>query len=376
LKALRILIITHSPLLAELGASQVAMNLGEALKELGHEVIVWSPQPLPPHTKWWQTLRHLRAKVDTFIHSQEAFDLIDSPATLITPQMCQSAVVVARSTQPDILYLVSDFVMPFTWNLRQLIRLIFNDIFILYHMYLVLQGWRRANCILCLGTLEFQWMKKWFPFWSYKILMYFNSLSRADQATLVKVCRQRQPHSIDQRRFLWIGRWASHKGTDVLLAFINKWLKQRPQDIFTIAGCGSNAEKDCPADLLQSGRLKIIPQFERKELYELLANHDIGLFTSKVEGWGLSLNEMLESGMPVFATEAGGTRDLRVFFKVLRPFPPPDGFIIDSKEIQVTIEYVKNFNWTQIAKTYQTTLRQFIQPLSDAGMNSKDLFEQ
>jgi hypothetical protein len=33
LKALRILIITHSPLLAELGASQVAMNLGEALKE-------------------------------------------------------------------------------------------------------------------------------------------------------------------------------------------------------------------------------------------------------------------------------------------------------------------------------------------------------
>lgn len=39
--------------------------------------------------------------------------------------------------------------------------------------------------------------------------------------------------------------------------------------------------------------------------------YDAGLFTSEAEGWGLSLNEMLESDMPVFATEVGGVRDLR-----------------------------------------------------------------
>jgi glycosyltransferase involved in cell wall biosynthesis len=361
LKSLRILIITHAPLTAELGASQVAVNLGEALKELGHEVTVWSPQPLPPETRWWQTLRQMRARVNAYIDSQEAFDLIDSPATFITKRMCRSAIVVARSTQPDILYLASDFVLPSPWSLKQFVRLPFHYGYTLFHLLLVVQGWQRASYILCLGTREFQWMKKWFPFWRDKVLRYVNTLSRADQEALAKVRSQRQPPASDRLRFLWIGRWTAHKGTDTLLAFIKKWSEQRPQDCFTIAGCDADAERQCPESLIQRGTIRILPYFKREELFPLLAAHDIGLFTSKVEGWGLSLNEMLESGMPVFATAAGAVADLQAYFNTLQPFPPSSQFSSTLPPMTLFDEYYKTFNWRQIACHYlQSVIPQFV----------------
>ncbi len=361
MKSLRILIVTHSELSAEMGASQVAINLGEALKELGHDVTVWSPQPLQPQTKWWQTLGQLRARVDAFINSQEAFQLIDSPATLITRRMCKSAIVICRSTQPDILYLKSDFAIPSRWSSGQLIRLPFHYLYTLFHMYLVLQGWQKANYILCLGSLELHWMKKRFPWWRGKLRIYLNALSQSDQTALRSVRSQRKQHVTGNLRFLWIGRWTSHKGILTLLDFIHDWSKQRPQDIFTIAGCGSEAEKDCPQSLIQRGTLKILPSFKRGELFSLLAAHDVGLFTSKVEGWGLSLNEMLESGMPVFATSVGAVADLQAFFHTLQPFPPPLNFHSTLQQMKVFDEYYKTFSWQQIAQHYlQSVIPQFV----------------
>jgi glycosyltransferase involved in cell wall biosynthesis len=352
LSPLRILIITHSSLSAEFGAGQVATNLGEALKDIGHDVTLWSPQPLPLKTKWWQSLQEMRSKVNAFLNSQEAFDVIDCPATLITRRMCQSAIVVARSTQPELLYLALDFGMPTRWSFDQLLRLPFHYLHTLFHIFLVLQGWQKANFILCLGRLESDWMNKWFPFWRNKIRLYVNAPSKSDQSALAEVRNQRHARLPNRRHFLWIGRWTEHKGTNVLVDFISEWSKQQPQDVFTIAGCGSNAEKDCPQVLLQKGTLKIIPSFKREELIPLLAAHDIGLFTSKVEGWGLSLNEMLESGMPVFATPAGAVADLQPFFRTLRLFPPAISFLSTLQQIEMREDYYQTFNWQHIAQEY------------------------
>ncbi|MBA3710889.1 MAG: glycosyltransferase family 4 protein [Pyrinomonadaceae bacterium] len=354
LHSMRILIVTHAPLAAEFGACQMAINLSDALRAQGHDVTLWSPHPLPPDTRWWQTLRQMRSKLDDFIRTQRSFDVIDCPATFITRQISKAAPVIARSTQPEILYIVNGLNKPTKEELRKLIRLPFDSAYTLYHLFLVLQGWRRSRHILCLGSLELQWMKKWFPWWRGKLTSYFNALSTSDQEALAAVRRQRKKRSTDGLRFLWIGRWTAHKGTDVLLDLISKWLILRPQDTFTIAGCGSGAEKDCARQLLQSGKIKIIPSFERKELYSLLADNDVGLFTSKVEGWGLVLNEMLESGMPVFATQSGGTEDLQPFFKTLIPFPPPVELTLTDRELEIPINYYDTFNWSQVAKMYVT----------------------
>lgn len=359
MKSIRILIVTHAPLAPEFGAGQMALNLAEAFREQGHDVTLWSPHPLPPQTRWWQRLQNMRSKLNAFLDTQSPFDAIDTPAIFITRRVRQAApVVVARSVQPDILYIANNLNWSVEVNCKGIIRLLFSYSYALFQVFLIVQGWHRATSILCLGTLELQWMKKYFPWWRDKLGSYVNALSKADQEALTQVRLHRQKPYGKGIRFLWIGRWVPHKGIDTLLDFIGRWAALHPQDTFAIAGCGTEAEKTFSSELLQSGRVKILPSFERSQIYSLLTNHDVGLFTSKVEGWGLVLNEMLESGMPVFATSVGGVADLQPFCKeILQPFPPSWQLIKDVLSCSTILaDYYNTFTWKKIAEKYEASI--------------------
>ncbi|WP_242072026.1 glycosyltransferase [Nostoc sp. FACHB-110] len=333
----------------------MAINLADAFRKQGHDVTLWSPYPMPGQTRWWQGLQNLqlmRTKLDEFLQTQQPFDVIDCYAPFITKQVANSGLVVARSVQPDILYIVNNLNNP--QKIKEILLLPFGYLFALVNIILLLLGWSKAKYILCLGSLELQWMKKWFPWWRNKLFSYNNALSKAEQVELTQIRIHRTNNAQTGMRFLWIGRWAAHKGIKELVNFIIQRAASNPQDSFTIAGCGTAAEKDFPIDMIQSGRLKIIPSFERSQLSNLLANHDSGLFTSRVEGWGLVLNEMLESGMPVFATLAGGVLDLQPFFEdMLQPFPPQlqktFSEIINSNDMD---GYYNTFTWEKTADDY------------------------
>jgi glycosyltransferase involved in cell wall biosynthesis len=351
---MRILIVTHAPLTAEFGASQIALNLGEALRAYGHDVTLWSPQPIPVNTRWWRTLQAMRARLDEFLCTAEGFDLIDCPATFVTPVASRSATVVARSTQPDLLYLRKDLTSRRQRGFKSLASRPFEYLLTLYHITLVVRGWSRAKWILCLGSLELEWMKRWFPWWRGKLFSYVIAPSAEDRQELAEVRKSRVARKDDRLRFLWIGRWVAHKGRRRLLDFITQWNTARPQDTFTIAGCGPDAERDCPIDLLRSGRISIVLSFKRSELGALLARHDAGLFTSSIEGWGLSMSEMLESGMTLFATETGGALDLKEFFnEALLPFPPGSDMLsgITANSL-ISANYLNEFSWEKIAAKY------------------------
>ncbi len=153
------------------------------------------------------------------------------------------------------------------------------------------------------------------------------------------------------RKYLWIGRWAHHKGIDNLLNFIQIASRVEPDSIFTIAGCGNEALGALPQALLKAGRVRVIAEFDRGRLMELLRDHDIGLFTSIVEGWGLSLQEMLEAGLTVYATATGAAVDLAPRFeKQLLPFPPRDFARAAPREL--SSRYLKDFTWDGIAAGY------------------------
>ena len=348
---MRILIVTHAPLTAEFGASQIALNLGEALRAHGHDATVWSPQPLPENIRWWRSLRAMRASLDNFLSAAQAFDVIDCPPCLITRRTSRSAVVIARSTQPDLLYFWHEMTGRGIRGVKSL-YLPFEFLYTLYHITLVLGGWSRARRILCLGSIELNWMRRWLPWWRHKLNTYFITPSASDQLALRDVRSARVALTEDKIRFLWIGRWVVHKGRKQLLDFIARWNVARPQDTFTIAGCGSVAEKEFPVELLRSEVVSLVPSFKRSELSELLARHDIGLFTSSVEGWGLSLNEMLESGMVVYATQAGGVSDLRPYHESLRKFPPELASISANPTKHSLNAYFDVFDWSNIAQSY------------------------
>jgi len=353
-KQLRILIATHAPLSPEFGAAQMAINLGDALRGLGHDVTVWSPLPLPAGIKWWRSIYEMNKRFENLVESHNSWDVIDCPAIMLTARISSSAKqVIARTVQPDILYLLHSLRLPSKKSTRDYLRFIAGIAFSFYQVMLVIGGWSRASKILCLGILDYHWMKKWFPFWSNKVFTYGNALSSDERSLLAQVRNRRKPPHEAGLRFLWIGRWTPHKGISELVAFILRRVESYRQDTFTIAGCGMAAYKEFSDELLSSGRVKIIPTFERAELFSLLENHDVGLFTSRVEGWGLVLNEMLESGLMVYATEAGGVPELRVFFPdSLMSFPPTEEIPINFKEFIVDDEYFEHFSWAAIALGY------------------------
>jgi glycosyltransferase involved in cell wall biosynthesis len=179
--------------------------------------------------------------------------------------------------------------------------------------------------------------------------------SREEREILSEVRLRRAPRSPGEGvHFLWIGRWAAHKGIHTLLKFIARRTASRPQDRFTLAGCGEAARRHLPSRWLEAGLVHLVPSFGRAELPVLLATHDAGLFTSSVEGWGLSLNEMLESGLPVYATLAGGVADLQPFWgSQLRPFPPPDDEAEPNRYEPDLAGYFHRFSWPEIARRYE-----------------------
>lgn len=355
-KQLRILIVTHAPLSPEFGAGQIALNLAESLRNFGHTVKIWSAKENQGATRWWQDAHSTRKRLDLFIDSQEPFDVIDVPAYLLTPRIGKSRLSVTRSVQPELLYLVHNFNYPQAdiTNPRHLARLAAVFLHSIYYAWLVISGWCMAKHILCLGSIEHDWMSSWFPWWRSKMKTYLNAISDSDQYQLSQIRKRRQTnHRTSGLRFLWIGRWHPQKGTDELLKFLRLRAESCPGDTFTIAGYGIGADLECPQDLIRSGRLSLISSFSREQLAEMLASHDVGLLTSRVEGWGLSLNEMLESGMVVFSTYVGGVQDLGTFFpNALRSFPPPIEIELCTEAEGNWLRYYTEVSMPAIARKY------------------------
>jgi glycosyltransferase involved in cell wall biosynthesis len=363
---LRILIVTHAPLAARHGAAQLGINLGRALRQRGNDVTLWSPHPLQ-RMRWWKVVGEMRRKLDDFVGTQPSFDVIDLPASMITKRVARRSFVVARSVQPELAYLAAGLGEGLRPTPAGALRMAMQSIYAIGHSCRVLRGWARADLIVCLGRLELEWMSRYFPGWKRKLASYVAALPDAEQRTLEAIRAARGPRQPGRPiRFLWIGRWARHKGNAELLRFMERWLTEHADDSFTVAGCGAVPRSALPETIAESARVAFRSEYERDQLPALLRDHDIGLFSSRVEGWGLSLNEMLESGMLVFATCAGGVPELSsVLGPQIRPFPPDRGALQDSADLcKDWTPYYDTFSWDRIADRYLKAVRQARERLS------------
>jgi glycosyltransferase involved in cell wall biosynthesis len=351
---MRILIVSHPALEWESGAAQLALNLAAALRGRGHEAVAWSPEPLPPGTHWWNLYQRQRRAIERYAAAEGPFDVIESPAVSATRRLARASALVVRDVQPELLYLSHELKRRLRTRFPPSPRTALHALGGGLLAGALVGGWRRARLIFCLGSRERAWMAGAFPRWEPKLRCYVTALADAEKEALAAVRRRRLPGSRGEgARFLWIGRWATHKGTAVLMNLLGA--RAGSADRFTLAGCGPAAERELPAEWLRSGRVRVLPAFRRDELPDLLAGHDAGLFTSEIEGWGICLNEMLESGLPVFATPAGGVDDLRPYFPAaLRPFPPPERFDLRPPAEDLDANgYHARFNWPAIARAYE-----------------------
>jgi len=348
---MRILLVSHPPLAAELGAAQIALNLAAALRTRGHDAQAWSPEPLAD-TRWWNFWRHQTRAIERFVESHGPFDVIETPAISASARLARYGRIVVRSVQPELRYLFLDLRSDVAH--RPSPRALVNAALGIPRAAAILSGWRHASRILCLGSLELAWMRRRFPQWNRKLGLYVCALPPGDQAALAAVRQGRERKAGPGSRFLWIGRWSAQKGIHRLLRFLRERLESHPYDTFSLAGCGPAAARNLTPEWLRSGRVRIVPAFARAELAGLLAGHDAGLFTSTIEGWGLSLTEMLESGLTVFATEAGAVADLRPYFPLsLRTFPSPAQIETTPLEDLEENGYRARFSWPAIARSWE-----------------------
>lgn len=359
-----------APLRAELGGPQMAINLADGLRSCGVSASLWSPYPLPSGLGSRLTIPFARRALERYLETARDVDVVDAPPHVLTGKMTAGRLTVARSTQPEIQYRLvgpSPFITgSAVRRARDVVMHYSRGVDVIGRM---VSGWARADRILCLGSLEYRWMQNHFPWWRRKTSWYVNALSQSDRARLADIRSTRQPRVGGARRFLWIGRFTPHKGVGRLLEYIDVHLRRRMSDSFTIAGCGAEGLKQPGRDVLGDPRVRVIPAYSREELFPMLAEHDIGLFTSVTEGWGLSLNEMLESGMPVYATSVGGVPDMQPYFgSMLRPFPPGhDDRFSTGIEIRRYEEYQSRFSWRAIAKWYVEWITQSRAQTWDSG---------
>jgi glycosyltransferase involved in cell wall biosynthesis len=354
---MRILVVSHPPLTAEFGSAQTALTLAAALRNRGHDAMAWSPEPLPPGTRWWNVWKQQTQAIERFVENHGPFDVIDIPAISASRRLGDYGRLVVRSVQPELLYLLFEL-----WNdlvKRPSPRVLAHAVLGFPRAAAILAGWHRAYRILCLGNHELNWMRRRFPRLAPKLCSYISAPPPHERCALLKVRQLRETGPAGKRvHFLWIGRWAEHKGIRRLVGWIEERAAIAPDDTITLAGCGSMAQRHLSPEWVGSGRVRLVPYFSRDELPGLLASHDAGLFTSTLEGWGLNLNEMLESGMPVFATNAGGVLDLKPFFpESLRPFPPPARIDFPSTpEDLASNGYFARFDWSSIAQSYEESV--------------------
>lgn len=345
----RILIASPQPLVATAGAAQTASELIGALRDLGHEVSAWVP-PRPPaslpgrrHAAW----RSRRLQQDL---EGAAFDWIDVPPVFAS-KLAPGRRVVVRSVQPDWLYYREDLIQSLRRaEIRRLAQLLMG----LPDQARAARGLSRGDVILCLGSLELAWLRRTRPRLGRRACAYLIAPPTADRAAIRQERSHRKPKPIDETRWLWLGRWTAHKGIETLLAWARTRLRQFPQERLTLAGTGRDlSESDLVG--LPRNQVSIIPAYSREELPRLLGGHDAGLFTSAIEGWGISLNEMLESGLPVFATNAGAVPDLAPHFpRQLLRFPPDSASqaTFSNGPLDSLESYDAVFDWPHIASRY------------------------
>jgi glycosyltransferase involved in cell wall biosynthesis len=365
----RFLIVTHASLAREQGAAQFAITLGETLKRKGHDVVLWSPS-IPPATPWWKGGHVTRRLLDKYLATEQPFHLIDAAPLMLTRWATQQAVTVSRSVQPPFQYLVRELAGVSIRRPRDLAQFVAQIVLTAWRMAVVLLDWTRATHILALGQLEYEWMKKYFPFFDKKLSIYRPSLALEEQERLKEIRQKRRKWNGLGVKFLWIGRWAAHKGTDRLVQFLKARLESVAADTVTIAGFGHIPQGVIPEELVASGRVSLVAQYTREKLFELLETHHIGLFTSDVEGWGMSLNEMVEAGLPVFATNAGAVPDLQAACNnCIFPFPPPMRIDVQAlqEQMELSSSYYERINWEPVVEMYERFMLKGSQNLREFG---------
>ncbi|MEC4021014.1 glycosyltransferase, partial [Streptomyces sp. H27-D2] len=114
--------------------------------------------------------------------------------------------------------------------------------------------------------------------------------------------------AVDRPLVLVVGRLEPGQGYEPLLDAVRQWRTLDPQPMLAIAGEGS-----LRAELrrrIETEQLPVVMLGRRDDVPELLAAADLVVLPSRWEARSLIAQEALRAGVPLVATDVGGTHEL------------------------------------------------------------------
>ena len=109
-------------------------------------------------------------------------------------------------------------------------------------------------------------------------------------------------------KFLYIGNFSWHKGTDLLKAAV-KHLPQTGWKLSLVGGGGS-FEAQTLTWAEQTPQVSYLGRWESDKVVQGITEHDVCIIPSRYDGWGMVTNESLQGGAGAIVSTAAGSCDL------------------------------------------------------------------
>lgn len=171
-------------------------------------------------------------------------------------------------------------------------------------------------------------------------------------------------------RILFVGALRNIKGVDVLLRALAD--RSRVRDTWKLKLVGQGVRRDALTELAANlgiaSKVEFAGAVPRDQIHDVYANADVLVLPSRFDGWGAVINEAMEHGLAVIASDAVGCA--RVLIE-----PGVNGFVFPSEDHETLAEYIGRLTsdtnlCASMRKASRRRIREF-RPLAAAERSAK-----
>lgn len=314
--SLDILMVSHVPLVRELGAGRVQLELAEELRALGHRVETFDTRDAGGRAGFERAAR-------AFVRSEgHRFDVVDAHHGALPfskRDLRYEGLLVARTSGLYVYYIAFRRMELQRWRslvpggrLAHLRRRV-HDVGTARRCRASLE---HADLILPLTEDERVTIRERLRIDS-ACTPVPNGLSAAHADALAKAARPAADR-LAAREVAFVGSWSLRKGEADWERIVVRTRELAPGARFKFVGTWESPERVRRSLGSAAGAaVEIVPEYAAEALPALLAGSTAAALPSYAEGWGLGLLEGLASGLPSVAYDVSGPRAM------LGPVTPP-----------------------------------------------------
>lgn len=307
---MRILFCSQNPLLKELGATKILIELAEELQRLGWSCKIVTPLEIRPEQKYEKRFNPIlfsESLKDYLLKYASQYDVVEYDHLYLPyprSEFCSKTLFVVREAllTHHLMKLSIPLVKNYRSRLHEIIMRRFDKPFHDKIMQLIHITLSQADLINVPNYDDkTELISCGYP--QEKIVVIPYGISRSHRFLFDAV----SSNVPEEPQVVFVGAFYKRKGSEDLPIILENIYNQVSTVKFKLLGTGGN-KRDILAKFPRKmrGCIEIIPYFPSGDLPGLLSSCSVGVFPSYVEGFGFGVLEMLAASIPVIAYNVPG----------------------------------------------------------------------